>query len=174
MTEQEFRQTYAAMAGGDPEALSALYAALAPCVYAIALSVAGQPADAEDVVSEVFLRLWQRRNPYTFRGKHRSWISTVAYHAAVDRLRRGGREAWEGEELLEALPCPPEEERLCDRLTLAQALAALPEAQRQVVALHVVSDLPLRETARLLGRPLGTVASQHRDAMKRLRNILTG
>ncbi len=171
LTEQQFRKIYQQAAAGDDAAFSALYTACAPLVYAVALSVLGH-ADAEDVVSEVFLRLWQRGEAYALRGRYRSWLSAVAYHAAVDSLRQKGR-APGGEPALPAEPAVPSEEaRICRKLTLQQAMAVLPEAQRQVVALHAVADLSLRETAHILGRAPGTVAWQYRAAVQKLREAL--
>ena len=170
LTEQQFRKIYQQAAAGDRAAFSTLYTVGAPLVYAVALSVRGQAADA--VVSEVFLRLWQRREAYALRGRYRSWLSAVAYHAAVDSLRQKGR-APGGETALPAEPAVPSEEaRICRRLTLQQAMAVLPEAQRQVVALHAVADLSLRETAHILGRAPGTVAWQYRAAVQKLREAL--
>ena len=172
LTEQQFRKIYQQAAAGDRAAFSTLYTVCAPLVYAVALSVLGQAADAEDVVSEVFLRLWQRREAYALRGRYRSWLSAVAYHAAVDSLRQKGR-APGGETALPAEPAGPSEEaRICRKLTLQQAMAVLPEAQRQVVALHAVADLSLRETAHILGRAPGTVAWQYRAAVQKLREAL--
>lgn len=61
-----------------------------------------------------------------------------------------------------------------DRVTLAVALAQLAPRQRAVVVLRYYEDLTERETAEVLGIAVGTVKSQHRDAIARLRTLLPG
>ena len=171
MTEQQFAASMTALAAGDREAWHRLYVAYAPAVYAVALAVTGRAADAEDVTADVFLRIRQQSAGYTSRDRHKAWIAAIARNAALDMLRRQSR-VYPSEELPEPYPIPSAEGAVCTRMTLEQAMACLSSEQRQVVALHVVSDLPFREVARLLQKPLGTVTWQYRAAMKTLRRVL--
>lgn len=170
MTEQQFAAAMRQLAAGDRDAWQRLYIAYAPLVYAVALSVTGRAADAEDVTADVFLRIHQQSAAYTSRDRHRAWLSAIARNASMDLLRRQSRTC-----PMDELPepeAPSSEGRVCERLTLEKALAVLPPEQRQTVVLHVVADLPFREVARLLQKPMGTVTWQYRAAMKRLRIAL--
>lgn len=78
-----------------------------------------------------------------------------------------------------AEPSPPHptedavlEEEACSRLLLEGSLRKLSEPERQVVSLHLIADLPLREVARILDEPLGTVAWRNRQAMGKLRRMM--
>lgn len=67
---------------------------------------------------------------------------------------------------------PRLEEEACSRLLLEGSLRKLSEPERQVVSLHLIADLPLREVARILDEPLGTVAWRNRQAMGKLRRMM--
>ena len=171
MTERQFAAAMERLSAGDLDAWHQLYVGYASAVYAVALSVTGRAADAEDVVADVFLRIRQQSSAYRPQGRHRAWLSAIARHAALDLLRRQSRSC-PVETPPETAVAHTEEATVCDRLTLEQALLALPPEQRQVVALHVISDLPFREVARLLEKPMGTVTWQYRAAMKTLCTVL--
>ncbi len=75
--------------------------------------------------------------------------------------------------VLETVPSPARlEEEACSRLLLEGSLQKLSEPERQVVSLHLIADLPLREVARILDEPLGTVAWRNRQAMGKLRRMM--
>jgi RNA polymerase sigma factor (sigma-70 family) len=158
----------------DPAGLREIYEAYNPAVYAVALSVTGQPADAQDAAAETFLRIWQKADSYRPGQGHRAWLMTVARHAAVDQMRkRIDLPADEG--MLEAVQDTGDLEKdIGDRMALEQALEGLKPEEKQVVALHLIADLPLREVSRVLGQPMGTVAWRYRTAVGKLRHSLVG
>lgn len=78
----------ARVALGDRDALSRLYDATAGKLYAVCLSVLKDPADAQDVLQDVFLRVWQRADRYAVTGHSpMTWLITIARNMAIDRLR---------------------------------------------------------------------------------------
>ena len=88
-------------------------------------------------------------------------------------MRRQSRVSPVEDVVLETIPVTagPEDET-CTRLLLEDALQKLSEPERQVVSLHVIADLPLREVARILDVPLGTIAWRKRQAMGKLRRLM--
>jgi RNA polymerase sigma factor (sigma-70 family) len=116
---------------------------------------------ADDVAQEAFLKAWRNLNRWDRRASFRSWLFAIANHAAADARRAGQRSMardglWvmEGQEP-EASPTAALEAGIdVDRL-----LSALPQAQRDVVALCYGAGLSHQEAADALGLPLGTVKS---------------
>ena len=171
--------------GGDAEALGLLYDLALGRVYALALRVLRQPQDAEEVVSDVFLQVWDRAISYCpERGAVMSWLMTLTWSRAVDRLRRGRRQRLEQPlhpDAPEDAYMPGEDEAapvLVERLDQAQAIqrafASLTPAQRRVLELAYQEELSQPEIAQRTGLPLGTVKSHARRGLAALRAALDG
>jgi RNA polymerase sigma-70 factor (ECF subfamily) len=135
----------------------------------------GVQYDAEDLVQQTFLRVYRYRDRYTPRAKFTTFLFLIARQVWIDELRRRARTgrladalAREPEPPAGASGLPPER----GGLDIAGAVAALPEAMRQVVELGVYQDLPYAEVARILGIPEGTVKSRMYHAIRMLRERL--
>jgi RNA polymerase sigma-70 factor, ECF subfamily len=121
--------------------------------------ITGDLHEAEEVVQEAFTRAagrWQRLRDYDLPEQ---WIRRVAINLATDGRRRGQRRLAALAQLdadTDAVVPPISE----DGLAVAAALATLPRRHRQVVVLHYLLDLPVREVARQLAVPVGTVKSR--------------
>lgn len=158
----------ARIAGGDREALALFYEQTRSAVYGFALSILRDPHDAEDVLHDAYLQVWNAASQYHSRGKAMAWLMAIARNLAMDQLRRQKRAEpldWEGwQEQLAAIPAVSAE----DRMTLSALLTALGEQERQIVTLHALTGLKHREIAALLGLPLPTVLSKYSRALKKL------
>ena len=107
---------------------------------------------------------------FTASGAGKSWVYKIAGRLA---LTYRARNRVITEELPETLASPENaEERVLDAQMVAQAMAALSDDERQVVSLHAVSGLSLREIADMLDVPLGTVKWRHAQAIRKLRGML--
>jgi len=153
-------------------------------VYAFARRMVGDAAAAEDIVQEAFFRAWKHREKYRkSKAPVRTWLFGIARNTAIDWLRARRERVFsdfeeEGDDTsfaetipdLESLPedlfAHIEAKEMLDR-----GLQSLPTAQREVVVLHMQSDLTLEEVARALERPVNTVKSQYRRALKSLRSF---
>lgn len=163
-----------AVAAGDVDAHRRLYERHAAAVFAFLVARTGDRRQAEDVLQEVMIAVWQGAS--TFRGASavRSWIIGIAAHKASHALRSVRRER----------PLPPEADRrggaeqparagkVDDRLDLAAALAALPEEQRTVVVLFFFDGQSLEAIGALLDVPIGTVKSRLHRAKAQLKASL--
>ena len=161
---------------GTQEALAALYAGTRTAVYGLALSIVKNRQDAEDVMQEVYVRLWQ--GAYRPEGKPMAWLLTVTRNLALDCLRRHHENALPpgmldnrpGAAVCGALePGWGSAVTVEDRLLLETLLDSLSEEERQIVVLHALWGLKHRETAAQLGLPLGTVLAKYNRALKKLR-----
>jgi RNA polymerase sigma-70 factor (ECF subfamily) len=166
----------------DPSDFARAYDEHSPGVYRTALRIVRDPALAQDVTQDVFLRLWRR--PRTFdenRGELGSYLRLMARSRAVDLWREAQAAGRAGDRLRvvagseEGAPedLPPEAlDRQQDRVTLRRALRALPPAQREAVVLAYWGGLTAAEIARRCGVPLGTAKSRIRLGLTRLRDEL--
>ena len=161
-------QCIARIAAGDQEALADLYNRTRPAVYGFALSILKNIHDAEDVLHDAYLQVWQAAGQYRTQGKPRAWLMTIVRNLALSHLRQQGRteplnqEDWQ--DRFAANPSVTEE----DRLTLGALLAALGDQERQIVTLHALGGLKHREIAAMLALPLPTVLSKYSRALKKL------
>ena len=172
---------------GDDQALGELYDRHGAAMYSLARSIVSEPADAEEVVADAFLQIW-RGAPQYDRGRASvgAFLAVVTRSRALDmvraRRRRGAAEeraaAWDGGGLAVALSSsdPPPDRALELRETGAvvrRALAALPEAQREVILLAYFGGYTQTEIAAQLSEPLGTVKTRVRTGMQKLREALS-
>jgi RNA polymerase sigma-70 factor (ECF subfamily) len=120
--------------------------------------VTGDPGEAEDVVMEAFVKAVKSAGEFGRLDNPEAWLRTVAVNAARTRWRR---RRW----LRESAPLTDLSETSYadlepDRLDLLSALRQLPAAQREVIGLHHLADLPVAEVADTLGIPVGTVKAR--------------
>jgi RNA polymerase sigma-70 factor (ECF subfamily) len=168
------------VAGGDEQALAALYDRYAPVLLGLARRVVGDAAEAEEVLQEVFIHAWRRADRYDpGRSSVGTWLALIARSRAIDRLRSrrsaartaeaAGREAPPGHESPRAAGAVLAGER---RARVAASLGGLPPEQREVIELAYFGGLSQSEIAGATGIPLGTVKTRTLLAMKKLRSAL--
>lgn len=147
----------------------------------VALSITGQPSDAEDLVQDTLLRAW--RSIGTFDGQHpRAWLLTILRNTEVNRNRRRRPHLLDDPDtdLDRYRHHQPgyrsAEDVVVDRTfdgVVEAALTDLPHAFRQVITLIDVDGLTYAEAAEVLGVPEGTVMSRLHRARTRIRGRLT-
>lgn len=171
------------VADGDARALEQLYDRYARPVFSLALRMLGDPAEAEELLQETFLRLWQQAARYDARrGSFGSWLMSIAHNLAVDALRSRSRRPQRADFVeLGHLPLTETDEatiaheaaevsELRDRVR--QAMAQLPEPQRQAIELAYFAGLTHSEIAAVLGEPIGTIKTRLRLGMQKLHLLL--
>lgn len=157
---------------GDREALNELLKAVQEPLYRYILSLARDEHLSEDILQEVFIRIYRKlrwlREPDVFR----SWAYRIATRETLRRLKRERR--WDDqirdEAALQAIPAPSREEFGTQRLEqLSQSLEKLSPASRAVVVLYYLHEMSLGEVAGILEIPVGTVKSRLSYGLKSLR-----
>ncbi len=173
------------VAAGDAQALARVYDQHSPLVFGVLLRMLQNAAAAEELLQEVFWTLWTR--PERFdpqRGSLRVFLFQLARSRGLDHIRRERRRSG----LLRDGPArlPEDNEQTIqsnpflaavsaeDRFRVREALAALPQAQRLVLALSYFEGLSHSEIADQLGEPLGTVKTRIRGGLARMRARLSG
>jgi RNA polymerase sigma-70 factor, ECF subfamily len=127
--------------------------------------VTGDLAEAEDVVQEAFARASSRWASLRAYDVPEAWVRRVALNLAANALRRQRSQLAALLRLGPPRPMPAVSE---ETAAVARALRALPVAQRQVIVLHHLLDLPVDEVARELRVPVGTVKSRLARARRAL------
>jgi RNA polymerase sigma-70 factor, ECF subfamily len=160
------------------EALAEAYRRHAGAVFGLARRLLADEAHAEEIVQEVFLRLWNQPEKYDpERGTLRSFLLAQCHGRAIDMLRSDtARRRREEQDLRRTAEAGYDLEHEVWDLTVAdtmkEALAALPDGERQAIELAYWGGHSYREVAGLLGQPEGTVKSRIRAGLKRLRSDL--
>lgn len=161
------------------DALAEAYRRHAGAVFGLAKRVLCDGASAEEVVQEVFLRLWN--SPERFdpeRGSLRSYLLAQTHGRSVDLLRSDrSRRARELRDARSAATAGYDLEREVWDLAVAerlrQAVAVLPADERRAIELAYFEGCTYREVARVLGAPEGTVKSRIRAGLQRMRAALS-
>ena len=173
----------AAIAQGSSEALEALYDRYAAVVYRMALRILKNPELAEEMVQEVFWRVWRRSSSFAQeRGRVAQWMFGIAHNLCIDELRRQrSRPApvYEDAEhpfiqhiIDEQADVPAGAWATEQRRLIAEALHELPQAQRQAIELAYFRGLSHQEIATHLNRPLGTIKTRVRLGLQKLGSLL--
>lgn len=167
----------------DVTAFALLYDRFARPIYTMAVHMLGK-AEAEEMVQEVFLRLWHRADQFdAARGSFKSWFMSVARHRILDELRRRGQQhqliVTEAVDYLLANTTDPRvdvEQEVGRRETgeaVLRALKTLPPEQRRALVLAYFGGLSQSSIAQRLGWPLGTVKKRMRLGLQKLRLALS-
>jgi RNA polymerase sigma-70 factor (ECF subfamily) len=167
---------------GDPDALTAMILRYQHRLYRYLLRLAREPAAADDLFQQTWLRVMEKIGHYDARRNFESWLFSVAHNLAVDawRGKRGESrlddvDAGDGRESPGALlrtGDPDALERLLDferGAVLAACIQELPVIHREVLTLRFEEDMKLEEIAEVAGIPLSTVKSRLRRALEGLR-----
>jgi RNA polymerase sigma-70 factor (ECF subfamily) len=162
---------------GDPAAFAEIYEQCQPAIYRyIFYQVGGDATIAEDLTSEVFVRLVDKIDRFTYRGRPLlAWLYTIARNLVTDHRRRAKK----------SLPLELEKQLIADivdiegtvedNLTHRRVIAAIPhltESQRQVILLRFIEGLDNTAVASILGKSVNAVKALQHRALAALRRIL--
>lgn len=163
-----------AIQSGSQDAMAAFFDRYSKMVYSVALRVLNDAGEAEDVMQEIFVQVWQNPQAYdSGRGSLGGWLVVVARNRAIDKLRR--RRPSDPVELF-ALPSSldlakeSEQSFLLDKIRAA--MSKLPAEQRNSVELAFFEGLSHSEIAEKTGEPLGTIKTRIRLALAAIRKGL--
>jgi RNA polymerase sigma-70 factor (ECF subfamily) len=183
-TDADDQLLIAAVARGESHALEVLYDRYSGVVYRLAFRMLKHREQSEEIVQEVFWRVWRRSGSFEReRGRVAQWIFGIAHNLCIDEMRR-----------MRARPNPvyddedhPVIQQLIDdqvdvpaaawaseqRRVIVSALSSLPSAQREAIELAYFGGLSHQEIADQLDRPLGTIKTRVRLGLQKLSSILS-
>jgi len=142
-----------AIAVGDAQAFARLIDREAPRLLRFARGILGSPEEAEDLVQDTLLRLWENAAAWKPEARIGTWLHRVCYNRSIDRLRR--RRSFVGDSALEEMPdaSEPADRNLIRgeaEQSLRAAIERLPHRQRTAVLLFHFQELPQREAAAIM------------------------
>lgn len=170
------------MAAGDKAALAELYDRFSRPLYATALRIVSDPSEAQDIVHDAFIALWEKAAMFEAgRGSAFAWAVTLVRHRSIDRVRSRRRRA---DLLAASFPADlgydenagvsaDANAALGDRANAVRAaVATLPLEQKRALELAFFGGLTQQEIAQKLSEPLGTVKARIRRGLLKLRDSL--
>jgi len=158
-------------------AFDRLYRSSRDDVYAYVASLVRDPAAAEEVTATAFERAYRKRSRFDpGRGEPRAWLFGIARNAALDELRRRGRQAELAAEPADRLAAPAHEsaEASEHRLALAAGLATLEPRERELIALKFFAGLANAEIAAVVGVSESNAGTRLHRAVTKLREACDG
>ena len=159
---------------GRQDAMTAFFDRYSRMVYSVAIRVLNDSSEAEDVMQETFIRVWQNPGAFTAgRGSLGGWLMVVARNRAIDKLRR--RKPTDPADMF-TLPSSINLARESERVFLLEkvrnVMAGLPEEQRKAIELAFFEGRTHSEIAEKTGEPLGTIKTRIRLALIAIRKEL--
>ncbi len=170
MTSSEYLLTR--IAAGDSAAVAQCMDKYGGLVWSLARSRLGNTADAEDATQEIFIEIWKsagRFNPEL--GSETAFVAMIARRRLIDRVRSISRQpdVEEFDETTATQEHPDEGQIAADIQVATRALEQLGDGQRELIMMGVVEGMTHSEIATATGKPLGTVKTQLRRGLAKVR-----
>ena len=174
---EDVARTLAEAAEGDQDAWRRIVEAFAPRVFGLVRAQCKDPELAEEIVQSAFCTVAQKISAYEEHGRFDSWVFRIAMNRLRDEMRRRKRQARPMEEetligVSGGVQAPQEAFEPAERAALAEALAELPEADRQIIDLRHVGGMSFRQISEYLDEPVGTLLARHHRALKKIRELM--
>ena len=170
------------IAQSQEQALVQLYDRYHGLIFSLALAIVDDLGTAEEIMLDVFMRVWQKARMYRAeQAKVSTWLIHIARHHAIDVLRRRAarvdHSAVHWEESISRIVSPGPDTQESAELSLRRerilaALAKLPPEQEQALILAYFGGYTQSQIAEMLGQPLGTIKTRLRLALLKMREFL--
>lgn len=176
-SRHQLADALARVAAGDRTAFEAVYMATSVKLYGVVVRILGRRELAEEVLQEVYIRVWQRAAEYdSSLGSPITWLVSIARNRALDEAKRKTTRSLE--ELSEVLQVPNDDDPLADherkeeRLRLQGCLDRLEPEKSEIVRLAYYYGLTREEIADRVDRPVSTVKTWLRRSLAQLKDCL--
>lgn len=166
----------------NEQALAELYDRYHRLIFSLAINVVGRQEEAEEITLDVFTSVWEKAHTYQPElAKVNTWLTRMARNRAIDVLRRENvRPMKYSVSWANVSPEPAASDQSPELITqqeddkhrVRQAIASLPDTQKEVLALAYFKGYSHSDIAKALDIPLGTVKGRIRSGMQKLRTIL--
>lgn len=185
MTDSVFNECMERIKNGDQNGLRDIYNAYLSYIYSVIYTIVQSKENAEDITSDFFIKLWSIADNYKPGNGHKGYLATIARNMAIDYLRKHKKELLiaefesadedtEGGLGAEKVGNIANQEKSVEDIVvgdmnLKEALAMLKPKEREIINMKIMGDMTFQEIADILGRPIGTVTWQYREAINKLR-----
>ena len=151
----------------DKDALVSLYMETKTSVYAYALSILKNKSLAEEVMQEVYIKIYENAYLYNSKDKPLSWILTIVKNTSLMKLRK--------EKVTEDIDLFKEKigkkDNINSKLFLSYLFDKISKEERDIIILHIVSGFKFKEISTFLNIPLGTVLSKYKRSLSKLKSV---
>jgi RNA polymerase sigma-70 factor (ECF subfamily) len=163
---------------GSREALSRIYEKYLNNLLTLAMALLNDTGAAEDIVHDVFVSFAKSADSFKLRGSLKSYLGTCVINRARDRIRTNQRQSTRPgkTDLISSEENEPDQSVICgeESRRLNDAIAQLPDRQREVIILRLKGEMRFREIARLQGVSISTIQGRYRYGLEKLRSLLDG
>ena len=161
------------IAGGDEAAFRELYYRYNVPIFNFVLRIIHEPKEAEDILQEIFLAVWQGACRYREKAQVKTWIYRIAHYKSISWLRKH-KPVTSFDDITDSELDGPEQEAVASwQLNdLKKAINHLSSKHRSVLELAFVQGMAYDEIAKVIGCPVGTVKSRMSYALKALNGKL--
>lgn len=178
VTMEEEKKWIEEVRAGNMQAFTKIIDKYKNQLFATVLRMTKNPEDAQDLVQEAFIKVYEQLNKYDFKGSFSSWLYRVTINHCLDELRKKryqvehitfnekGIDSSEENEP-EIVFLKKEKSRQLEKL-----IASLPEDERMIILLRYANERSYEEISELLHIPLSTVRNKLHRAKKKLRKIV--
>ena len=162
---------------GNKDSLCRIYEKYRDDLFRLAVSLLNETGPAEDVVHDVFLSFIHNAESFTLTGSLKGYLATCVANRARNINRKNKNDQNIPVEKIEPVTedtASPAHWITCgeDLILLANAMAQLPDNQKEAVTLHLQSGMKFREIAKFHDVPIKTVQSRYRIGLEKLRSLL--
>ncbi len=170
MTDEQFELCVHQMRENDIAGLKEIYEGYRVFIYSVIYQTIQNKENTEDLTADFFIKIWENADKYTFGGKHKAWLATIARNSAIDFIRKHKKE-----KLMADMPEEADhktsktEENTVSSIMMKEALDKLKNEEREIVNMKIVGDFTFKEIAQILNLPMGTVTWRYQNAMKKIR-----
>ena len=166
--------------GGDIDSFELVMRRYNQRIFRTVRAILREDDEAVDVMQEAYVSAFTHLGDFSGRARFSTWLTRIAVHEALGRLRKRKRleplDETDAEDMLMVSPVTGPENSASDgelRVLLEEAVDGLPEAFRTTFVLRSIEQLSVAETAEVLGIPEETVKTRHHRARERLQHALT-
>ncbi len=157
----------------DARAFEQLYNQASGAVFGLAMSIVGNQADAEDIVQNTFISIYEKISSYKPQGKAMAWIFTITRNHAYMLLRNKEKHTHiDLDDLYDIGTDNTVVEDTYKENITKLLLSELKDDERQIVTMHAMSNIKHKDIAKIMDMPLSTVLSKYRRSLEKLRNVL--
>ena len=161
------------VANYDTEAFEELYNQTSGAVFGLSMSLLANRSDAEDVVQETYISIYNNASNYKGKGKAMAWIFTIARNHSLMKLRDIKKRSHVNLDDVYDLSIENNiEEDIYNEDIVNLLLKTLKEDERQIVIMHAMSSMKHKEIAEIMDMPLSTVLSKYKRSLEKLKRVM--
>lgn len=168
--DKRIEEIFEHLSNGDVSYLDELYELIKTDIYAYAISKVKNKFDVDDIIQDTIITIYKNCKLYTSKGKPMAWIITIENNIINKTFNDKNKFLELNEEVLTNSIIEDTKQYVEDEF-LNKLLSNLKEDEREVISLHIVSDMKFREIAEILNKPIATILSKYNRAIKKIQNI---